>query len=74
MADNPLDATREELEAAGIPYEVERGQRHFKVRFNLGGQNKLAVCSTTTSDRRAVANARQVIRRELRKAKEDEKD
>lgn len=63
-----LKATINELEAAGIPYSVQHGRRHYQVRFTVGGTPCLVTCSRTTSDGRAALNARLQVRRTIRHA------
>lgn len=65
-----LDATTRELDAAGIPYTVEQGRRHYKVRFTVRGRPRMITCSSTASDHRASLNARLQVRREIRRALE----
>ena len=65
-----LEATKRELEGAGIAYTVERGRRHYKVRFTVRGKPLMVTCSRTASDRRAALNARLLVRREIRSALE----
>ena len=66
----PLEATKRELEAAGIAFSVDDGGRHYKVRFTVRGQQLMVVCSRTSSDHRAALNARLQVRREIRRALE----
>ncbi|APL99324.1 hypothetical protein [Bordetella phage FP1] len=66
-----LEATKRELEEAGIKYTVESGKRHYKVRFTVRGRGCLVTCSRTSSDHRAALNARLQVRREIRKALSD---
>lgn len=63
-----LEVTKRELEAAGIPYEIEHGRGHIKVRFVVRGQKLMVTCSRSASDHRAVLNARLQVRREIRRA------
>ena len=65
-----LEATKRELEGAGIAYTVERGKRHYKVRFIVRGKPLMVTCSRTASDHRAALNARLQVRREIRRALE----
>ena len=65
-----LEATKRELDAAGLPYSVERGKRHLKVRFRVRGKPCMVTCSRTSSDHRAALNARLQVRREIRRALE----
>lgn len=65
-----LEATKRELEEAGIAYTVEQGRRHYKVRFTVRGQQLMVTCSRTSSDHRAAINARLHVRREIRRALE----
>ena len=65
-----LEATKLELEGAGIAYTVELGRRHYKVRFTVMGKQLMVTCSRTPSDRRAALNARLLVRREIRRALE----
>lgn len=66
-----LEATKRELEGAGIAYTVEQGRKHYKVRFTVRGQGCMVTCSRTSSDHRAALNARLQVRREIRKALSD---
>jgi len=66
-----LEATKRELEEAGIKYTVESGKRHYKVRFTVRGRGCMVTCSRTSSDHRAALNARLQVRREIRKALSD---
>lgn len=63
-----LDATVKELKEAGIVYTVEKGRRHYKVRFVVRGKPCMVTCSVSSSDHRAALNARLQVRREIRKA------
>lgn len=65
-----LEATKRELEAAGIAFSVELGKRHYKVRFQVRGKPCMVTCSRTSSDHRAALNARLQVRREIRRALE----
>lgn len=65
-----LEATKRELDEAGIPYTVKLGKRHYKVRFTVRGRRCCVVCSRTSSDHRAALNARLTVRREIRRALE----
>jgi hypothetical protein len=65
-----LEATKRELEGAGIAFTVEKNKRHYKVRFTVRGKGCLVVCSRTASDHRAALNARLQVRREIRRALE----
>jgi len=63
-----LDATKRELVEAGIPFTVENGKRHIKVRFTVCGKSCMVTCSRSASDHRAILNARLQVRREIRAA------
>lgn len=64
-----LDATVKELKEAGIVHTVEKGRRHYKVRFVVRGKPCMVTCSvSSSSDHRAALNARLQVRREIRKA------
>ena len=65
-----LEATKRELEGAGIAYTVELGRRHYKVRFIVRGKPLMVTCSRMASDHRAAMNARLLVRREIRLALE----
>lgn len=56
------------LEKAGIPYTVEKGRKHVKVRWEVGGKAFFYSCAATPSDRRAGLNCRCAVRRILRAA------
>ena len=60
-----LDAVVDQLEAAGIEYQVERG-RHVKVRFSVGGVARTCLVAATGSDWRGALNNRARVRRMLR--------
>jgi hypothetical protein len=62
-----LDLVINELEQAGIPYEIERN-RHTKVRFSLNGRPAMYVVAVSTANWNAHRNARADIRRILRQA------
>lgn len=64
----PLEATEQELKAAGIAYEVENGKRHVLVRFTVRGRKCMVTCSRSASDHRASLNARHEVRRAIRLA------
>ena len=66
-----LDATRRELDEAGIPHEVIKRGKHYKVRFRICGKPYQVVCSRSTSDRRAKLNARLLVRRVIRRGLEN---
>ncbi len=63
-----LDATVKELKEAGIVHTVEKGRRHYKVRFVVRGKSCMVTCSVSSSDHRAALNARLQVRREIRMA------
>jgi hypothetical protein len=61
-----LNAIVEELEDAGVAYEVEQARRraHFHVRFRSpSGQPELVVVSSSTANQKSVRDARSVVRR-----------
>jgi hypothetical protein len=60
-----LDAVTAVLEAAGVHYTI-RHSKHVRVRWIVGGHQRLIVVSRTGSDRRGDANARCTVRRMLR--------
>ena len=62
-----LDVVIDELERAGIPYQIERN-RHTKVRFSLNGRASMYVVAVSTTNWNAHRNARADIRRMLRQA------
>lgn len=62
-----LDVVLDELEKAGVPYQLERN-RHTKVRFSLNGRNEMYVVAVSTSNFNAHRHARADIRRMLRQA------
>jgi hypothetical protein len=65
-----ITAALDELDRVGIrDVTVARGAKHTQVRFCVnGGSPRLVAVSSTPSDRRAAANARRDVRRELRAA------
>lgn len=67
---SPLESTLRVLDDAGIPYTLDQGKRHHKVRFTVRGVQCLLTVSCSTSDHRAAQNARQLARREIRRALE----
>jgi hypothetical protein len=58
-----LSVTTDELKQAGIPYRIEQGSKHFKVKVNGLPQ---IVCSRSPSDRRSEIAARSLVRRLIR--------
>lgn len=67
MKRNPVvQAAIDELEAVGIKPDVERTNGHVKVRWEINGNKRLWVGSSTPSDRLAHKKARCDIRRLLK--------
>jgi hypothetical protein len=60
-----LAAVTDQLEAAGVDYEIKRG-RHIKVRFSVGGVARTCLVAATGSDWRGALNNRARVRRMLR--------
>lgn len=56
------------LDGASIPYTVDHGGRHIKVRWEINGKAYSYSCSRSPSDRRAQQNCRCDVRRILRSA------
>jgi hypothetical protein len=56
------------LDKAGIPYAIDKGRKHVKVRWEIGGKAFFYSCAATPSDRRAGLNCRCAVRRILRAA------
>lgn len=63
-----ISAVVDELTSAGAEVTLLGNRGHVKVRWRRGEQSGVVVCGTTTSDVRAVANARAIARRQLRTA------
>lgn len=64
--DSALAVVQEELDAAGVPYRLERA-RHVKVWFTVAGKEHCYVCSANpVCHNRAQRNTRAGIRRMLR--------
>jgi hypothetical protein len=64
-----LDAVWEELEAAGVHYEIERHRRntHFQVRFRgADGRPEVVIVASSSANQKSVRDARATIRRKLR--------
>lgn len=70
MKVTPLLSIRQELDSAGIRYEIRERGKHFKVRFYIRGRKCSIICSKSASDRRAALNARLRARRTIRQALE----
>jgi hypothetical protein len=64
-----LDAVVEELDAAGVRYEVERHRRnpHVQVRFlGADGHPEMVVLASSTANQKSVHAVRAIVRRKLR--------
>lgn len=62
---NPcLVAIVDELRARGVPYSIEQGRKHLRVRFGRRFE-RFRIISRTPSDRRAPLNERAAVRRAL---------
>jgi hypothetical protein len=61
-----IDAVTAELCAVGIDYAIVRGGKHVQVHWSSNGARRFYVVPATSSDWRAVQNARAGIRRILR--------
>lgn len=57
-----LRLTEQELKKEGIDYEIVSSKRHYKIRFEVAGIKHQIICSKTASDRRALLNARSLVR------------
>lgn len=64
--DTCITAVTAELEAAGLPFQVERGKNHPKIRFQVNGRSYTYVVPGSASDHRSMMNCRTGIRRMLR--------
>lgn len=58
-----LDVTVDELQQAGLAYQVEYGRKHIKIRAE---GLPMIVCSLSCSDRRGEVKARSLVRRLIR--------
>lgn len=56
------------LEKAGIPYTVQIGRKHYKVKWEVDGKHFSYACAKSASDWRASENCRCAVRRILRAA------
>lgn len=65
MRNECLEAVTTELEAVGIPYQVDTTSKHVHVRYGKNREH-LHVVAKTASDWRAHRNERATIRRDLR--------
>ena len=65
MRNECLEAVTTELDAAGVPYQVDTTSKHVHIRFGKSREH-LHVVAKTASDWRAHKNERALIRRELR--------
>ncbi len=62
---NPcLVAIVDELRARNVPYRVEQGGKHLRVRFGQGFE-RFRIVSRSPSDWRAARNERAAVRRAL---------
>jgi hypothetical protein len=59
-----LEAVVNELKARGVPYRVEHGGKHLRVRFGQRFE-RFRIVSNTPSDWRAPLNERSAVRRAL---------
>jgi hypothetical protein len=61
-----MKATTDELDAAGIPYKIEHGRKHAKIRFMFGGMPQVLVAAHSNKKQgRLIHNARGNVRRIL---------
>jgi hypothetical protein len=61
---------QEELNASGVPFQIERGSRHFKI-FIGGVFCGIFPMIGKLPNRRAELNVRSQIRRQVKKVKEN---
>lgn len=59
-----IDAVTSQL--GDIPYRIEHGRKHLKVKFTHAGRNETIVVPASKSCRRAHLNARETTRKVLR--------
>ena len=62
-----LEPTINELDSAGIPWEVETGSKHKRLLYNVGGRIFSATICGTPSDKRAALNLRSDVRKNINK-------
>jgi hypothetical protein len=65
-----LQAVTDELREAGVLFQVERGGKHWKVRFLHRGQHRMLTVSQSPSHQGSWLRARADARRILRQATE----
>ena len=65
MKNDCLEAITSELDAAGVPYQIDMQARHVHIRYGKRREH-LHVVAKTPSDWRAHKNERAAIRRDLR--------
>jgi len=57
-----------EFQAVSLPYELEHGAKHPRVRFHMSGRRYTYVLPGSASDHRAIKNLRSGLRRLIRQA------
>jgi hypothetical protein len=61
-----MSAITDELEAHNVPYKVEFGKKHAKIRFMFGGMSRTLVAGLSNKKQsRLVHNTRANVRRIL---------
>jgi hypothetical protein len=58
-----VETVTNELQAAGIEFDVDKSQKHIKFRWMAGQVNRMYVTSISPSDFRAPMNAKHEVRR-----------
>jgi hypothetical protein len=57
----------QDLDDAGIPWQVEFGKRHHKLLYEVEGKVWMMTVSNSPSDRRSALNFRSQVRNSIRR-------
>ncbi len=61
----------QELDDAGIAWEIEAGSRHYRLMYEVEGKPVMMIVSGSPSDRRSRMNLRSQVKSSIKKDKQD---
>ncbi len=68
-----IEPTTNKLDEMGIPWEIDRGAKHFKLLYSYNGKKFTQVLSASSSDGRTALNVKGDVMRTIRKEMENMK-
>jgi hypothetical protein len=68
-----IEPTINKLDEMRIPWQIERGSKHFKLLYTVNGKKCTQVLSASSSDIRTVMNINGDVMRTIRKEMESMK-